>query len=375
MFGGFFTGRRVLVTGISGVKACWLALELIEAGATVIGLDRVFPETLSNFAASGLGSRIRFIQGDIADIRLMDELVAQVDCVFHLAAMALVGEAQSEPRDAYRSNTWGTAVVLEALRRSESVRYAVFVTTDKVYKSKDGAPWQEEDPLGASGPYQVSKACAEFIIHDYFQTYLRSSGKRMAVARAGNVLVGGDLHSSRNHNRAGRIFVDCFDALLDGQPPLIFQPAQTRPYTYGLDILAGYLTLMSCLDDDQVNGEAFNFGPHERFGVSNALIATKLCKLWSDGATWKRGERREEPFVYQSLNWDKSWKRLGWQPAFTLYEALAHTTRWYKAWGQWRNAPLEGGLAAVNQALILEHHEAARDLGIRWALNQREATA
>src|SRR5690242_16566584 len=125
MFEEFFDGRRVLVTGVAGVKGVWLALELLEARATVIGVDSVFPAADSNYMAAGLGGRIQYVQGDITDLAQIQKLADQVDCVFHLAAVALVGEAQENPLAAYRSNTWGTTVVLKAVRRSSSVRYAV----------------------------------------------------------------------------------------------------------------------------------------------------------------------------------------------------------------------------------------------------------
>ncbi|MGH9755768.1 MAG: NAD-dependent epimerase/dehydratase family protein, partial [Blastocatellia bacterium] len=267
MFRGFFKGKRILVTGVTGVKGSWLALELLEAGAQVIGVGIKPPESDSNFVLANLGAKITFHQGDVADLSLMRELMEDTDGVFHLAAVALVGDARRNPLETYRTNTLGTATVLEAIRLSDSVKYAVFVTTDKVYKPKGGEIWNETDPLFATGPYPVSKACAEQIITDYYYNYLRPAGKRLGVGRAGNVIIGGDFYSTEKTNGAGRIFVDCFDALIKKQSPKIFTPKFTRPYTYGLDILSGYLTLMSELDNEGVDGEAFNFGPHEQYGV------------------------------------------------------------------------------------------------------------
>lgn len=368
MFGGFFKKKKVLVTGVAGVKASWLALELLEAGSQVIGVDIKHPEPESNFTASGLAKRITFVQGDITDLSLMKRVMKDVQCIFHLAAMAIVGQARRNPLETYRCNTFGTACVLEALRLSPRVKYAVLVTTDKVYKTKDGA-WVETDPLGATEPYPVSKACAEFIIADYYRAYLQRTGKRVAVARSGNVLIGGDFNSSHKTDGAGRLFVDCYDALMEGRPPVVFNPHFTRPYTYGLDILSGYMALMSQLDKEDVNGEAFNFGPHEVYGVENALVATKICELWGNGIMWKKGPRpdRIEPFQKQSLAWDKARQRLGWQPAYTLQEALRDTTLWYKQWAESGKAAGEGGMYEFNRELIHTHRQAARSLGIQWA--------
>ncbi|MCI0719376.1 MAG: GDP-mannose 4,6-dehydratase [Acidobacteria bacterium] len=364
MFGGFFEGKKILVTGVAGVKGSWLALALLEAGGEVIGLDIKSPEADSNFSAAGLGEKISFVQGDVTDLSLLQNLMRGVDGVFHLAALALVGDARQRPLETYCANTLGTAAVLEAIRLSDSVKYAVFVTTDKVYKSKGDEVWVETDPLVATGPYPVSKACAEYIIADYYRSYLRPAGKRIGVGRAGNVIIGGDFNSSRRTGGAGRIFVDCVEALMEGLAPEIFTPKFTRPYTYGLDILAGYMSLMSQLDCEDVDGEAFNFGPHEQYGIENALLASEICELWGNGVTWQSGTPRDEPFEKQSLSWEKARERLGWQPAYTLSEALRATVRWYREWAERGKAAGEGGMYEFNRALIAEHLAAVHELGV-----------
>ncbi len=364
MFDGFFKGKKILVTGVTGVKGSWLALALLEAGGDVIGLDIKSPEADSNFSASGLKEKIAFVQGDVTDLSLLQSLMRGVDGVFHLAAMALVGDARQRPLEAYRSNTLGTATVLETVRLSDSVKYAVFVTTDKVYKSKGDEAWVETDLLVANGPYPVSKACAEYVIADYYRSYLRPAGKRIGVGRAGNVIIGGDFNSSRKTGGAGRIFVDCFEALMEGRAPEIFTPKFTRPYIYGLDVLAGYMGLMSQLDRDGVDGEAFNFGPREQYGVENAALATEICELWGAGVTWQSGAPRDEPFEKQSLSWEKARERLGWQPTYTLSEALRATVRWYREWIERGKAAGEGGMYEFNRTLIAEHLAAARKSGV-----------
>lgn len=370
MFNGYFEGKRILVTGVAGVKGTWLALALLDAGAEVLGLDLRLPDQDSNFAASSLRGRISFTQGDVTDLALVQQLVGQADGIFHLAAMALVRDAYRNPLEAYRTNTLGPATILEALRLSAAPKRAVFVTTDKVYKPKSGELWVETDPLGASGPYAVSKACAEFIIADYQRSYLSSSGSLIGVARAGNVLIGGDWHSSRRTQGAGRIFVDCFESLAENRAPEIYSPNFTRPYTYGLDILSGYMTLMSMLASDGIAGEAFNFGPYEQHGVPNALLATKICELWGGNIMWRSGPQRDEPFDYQSLAFDKSSQRLHWRPAFTLYESVRSTTRWYKEWMRQGGSAGERSMYEFNRELLREHRIAANNLGIAWAVGE-----
>lgn len=366
MFADFYHGKRVLVTGVAGVKGTWLAQQLLELGSTVIGLDRHAPPADSNFVAADLFNGTTFVQGDINDLPLLQAAMAGVDCVFHLAAVSLVGEARRNPLDTYRSNTLGTATVLEAIRLSDSVRRAVFVTTDKVYKSNGGEPWVETDPLFATEPYPISKACAEEIITDYYRHYLRPAGKRIGIARAGNVILGGDPYSSQRMQGAGHLHVDCFEALIAGRPPELYNPQFTRPYTYGLDTLSGYLTLMSNLDQAGVDGEAFNFGPHERLGVENGLVATKICQIWGSDLHWQSTNPRSEPFEKQSMNWDKARQRLGWQPAYTIYEALVDIAQWYRAWVERGRGQTPGSMVEVNRALIQAHQQAARQLGIAW---------
>lgn len=375
MYGGYFSGRRVLVTGVTGVKGTWLALLLLEAGAEVTGVDIQAPQPDSNFVASGLQSRVSFVQGDVADLELIRQLLADSDAVFHLAAMALVHESKRNPLEAYRSNTLGTATVLEAIRLSSMPKRAVFVTTDKVYRPKNGELWVESDPLGASGPYAVSKACAEHVIADYQSSYFSSGSSLIGIARAGNVLIGGDLNFSARTGGAGRIFSDCFEALIAGRSPEIFSPGFTRPYTYGLDVLSGYMNLMAKLDRPGIAGEAFNFGPWEQNGVPNALLATKICQTWGGDTMWRSGAPRSEPFTYQSLAIEKSRTRLDWSPAYTLYEAILDTTRWYKGWAQWRAEPGIGDLIELNRSLIQSHRDAAARLGIPWALSAKSLSA
>jgi CDP-glucose 4,6-dehydratase len=369
LFGGFFCGKRVLVTGAVGVKATWLCHMLHAAGAAVTGLDLKLPEPSSNFALSGLPRCLRFVQGDVTDLKLMRELLGENDCLFHLAALALVHECRMQPLEAYRANTLGTATVAEAYRLSPTARYAVFITTDKVYAPKQNGLWVEGDPLFASGPYAVSKACAEQILADY-RSYLEPLGKRYGVGRAGNVLVGGDLHSTSRNPGAGRIFVDCYEALIAGRPPEIFSPSFTRPFTYGLDVIAGYMSLMARLEDPGIHGEAFNFGPHEQGGIPNGLLATKICEQWGEGIMWQGGKLRAEPFETQALCWEKSRQRLGWLPAFTLYEGIQNTARWYREWARVHHSPTEGALSTLNLELIRDHQESARRLGVWWATGE-----
>lgn len=367
MHNDFYTGKHILVTGVAGVKGSWLALALLRAGASVIGVDRRVPDLYSNFTATGLEKRIEFIKGDVTDLELMKMLASRVDGLFHLAAVAVVREAREHPFDTYASNTLGVAAVLEAIRTAQRPLKAVFITTDKVYSPKAGEPWVESDTLIASGPYAVSKGCAEFVIADYQRTYFEKSAHLIGVGRAGNVVIGGDFYSSRRTGGGGRIFVDCCEALAEGRQPEIFTPTFTRPYTYGCDIVSGYMTLMARLDQPGIAGQAFNFGPREGYGVSNAALAAKICELWGTGVTWQSGTAREEPFEFQSLSIRKSDDLLDWRPAYSLDQTLRDTIRWYREWAKLGDSATPGCMYSLDLDLLEDHANAAREMGISWA--------
>ena len=189
------------------------------------------------------------------------------------------------------------------------------------------------------------------------------------------MLIGGDLHSSSRTPGAGRIFVDCYEALLAGRAPQIFSPSFTRPFTYGLDVLTGYMSLMARLEELKIQGEAFNFGPHEQGGIANGLLATKICEQWGGGIMWEGGQLRAEPFETQALCWEKARQVLGWLPAFTIYEGIRDAARWYREWAAVRDCPAEGALNSLNQDLIRNHQQSARWLGVWWACAEPKGVA
>ncbi|MFQ6132363.1 MAG: NAD-dependent epimerase/dehydratase family protein [Armatimonadota bacterium] len=354
MFNDFYVDRKVLVTGAAGVKGSWLCWYLLEAGAEVVGVD-CCAQPHGVFEATGLDERIQRHVLDVRDATALRELMAgeHIEAGVHLAAVAIVAEAHARPLRAYSVNVAGTAGFLEAFRQSAAER-AVVITTDKVYAPKGGRPWVEDDPLFASGPYAVSKACADAIARDYAASYLAPAGKSLAVARAGNVLAGGDFHE-------GRIFVDIAQALGRGEEPVILNPAFTRPYTWVGDVVAGYLWLLAKADADGIRGQALNFGPLEPEGIPNGDLATKMCELWGGAKSWRRGRPRDEPFELQSLDCGRALDRLGWQAAYTLDDALRELVAWYKAYFAGQH------MRDLTLDMVRRHVLAARDRGLAWA--------
>lgn len=311
----WYIKKRVLITGVLGIKGTWLTALLLKIGAEVIGLDIRKPDSKLVCVQTGLIDKITFVRGDVCDLALLKQLIQNSDCVFHLAAVSTVGASRKDPLEAYRSNTLGTATIMTAL--STSLVPTVMVTTDKVYHPKL-SPWKEDDLLFAKGPYSVSKACAEKIIEDW-------SLPNIKVARAGNVILGGDPVTSMKYPGSGRIVPDCLEALSNNRKPVIFSPHQFRPYIYGLDVLYGYLLLCS----SSFSGP-FNFGPLEG-KISNQDLVNLICELWGTDLEWKTGEKREEPFFTQEIDWSKAKNKLGWYPRYTIKDALKAVIKWQKS--------------------------------------------
>ncbi len=371
LFKGCFEGKRVLITGAAGVKGSWLTLLLNEAGATTIGLDVRDPTADSAFTTMGLGEHTTLVRGDVTDLPLVQSLVRQADTVFHLAAQALVGLANRYPMETYRSNTLGTITLLEALRLASKPVDLVVVSTDKVYKPRNDndhdEPWTEADPLFASGSYAVSKACAEQVCWDYHHRYLAPTGVRSAVARAGNVIIGGDTYTSRSTGGAGRLFVDCYDALIHGRTPKIHNPGQVRPYTYGLDVLCGYSCLAASLSRPSVVGKAFNFGPPDYRGTDNATLATGICRSWGNNQGWAPGEPRDEPHVFQRLSLDRAQKLLAWRPIYSIDRAIDDTTLWYREWSRKRAFSEAAFMETTAHEILARFLQHARQSKTWWA--------
>ncbi|MFN9547790.1 MAG: CDP-glucose 4,6-dehydratase, partial [Cyanobacteriota bacterium] len=259
----FWKGKRVLLTGHTGFKGSWLALWLLELGVDLTGLA-LAPEPGPNlFDQLELQDRMDHRLGDIRDQDVVKQLVAerQPEVVLHLAAQPLVRRSYNEPLATWETNVNGTLHVLEAVRTLDQPCTAVLITTDKVYRNNEWLfGYREIDPLGGHDPYSSSKAAAEIAIASWRSSFCGSLAHqtpnlRMASARAGNVIGGGDW-------AADRIVPDAMRALAGGSPIAIRNPAATRPWQHVLEPLGGYLLLAERLSQGETNlATAFNFGP------------------------------------------------------------------------------------------------------------------
>jgi CDP-glucose 4,6-dehydratase len=327
-----YKGKKVFLTGHTGFKGAWMLKTLSLLGAEVKGYA-LAPQTPDDL--------FHLIDGDtictsvIADLRdkkrLEYELVSfQPDFVFHLAAQPLVRLSYEIPAETFEVNVIGTANVLDAVRLLEKKCEIVLITTDKVYHNNEWIyPYRENDRLGGYDPYSASKACAELVIDSYRNSFFNpkhydTHKKAIAVARAGNVIGGGDWSQDR-------LIPDIAKAFAIEKPVVIRNPQSVRPWQHVLEPVAGYLLLGTYLcNEPQKFSEAFNFGPQ----LSDALPVEEMLKLAIQ--SWGKGEYKVEQFEGQpheagllKLDISKAINYLKWQPKMNAQQAVSLTMDWY----------------------------------------------
>ena len=342
----FWRGRRVLLTGHSGFKGSWLALWLLELGAEVTGLA-LPPETEpSLFAQLGLEQRLGHHLGDIRDPAPLAELVAATrpEVVLHLAAQPLVRRSYAEPAATWATNVMGTIHLLEALRLLNQPCSAVLITTDKVYRNNEWLyGYRENDPLGGHDPYSSSKAGAELAIASWRASFCgeqphQTPHLRIASARAGNVIGGGDW-------AADRIVPDAMRALGRGEPIGVRNPAATRPWQHVLEPLSGYLRLAERLTAHASLADAFNFGPQLEANRSVRELVEEALRHWP--GSWIDQSDPNAPHEASLLNLviDKAHHQLGWAPRWDFATTVARTVGWYRRVEQGQASARESCLA------------------------------
>jgi CDP-glucose 4,6-dehydratase len=260
------------------------------------------------------------------------------EVVFHMAAQPLVRRSYADPVGTYSTNVMGTVHVLEAIRKTPTVRAVVCITTDKVYQNQEWVwPYRETDPLGGFDPYASSKACAEIASAAYRSSFfspVQSDGRRtaLATARAGNVIGGGDWSEDR-------LIPDLVRGFCFGRPVLIRRPGAIRPWQHVLEPLQGYMVLaQSLLAEPEKFASAYNFGPGDDDGWPVERIATKLVEMWGDGASWTRdADAGQHEAHYLRLDTSKARFELGWEPRLKIETALEWTIDWYHAWREGQN--------------------------------------
>jgi CDP-glucose 4,6-dehydratase len=313
-----------LITGHTGFKGAWLSLLLKQQGHQVSGIS-LAPEPGALFEVAGLDADLEHdIRLDIRDAEATAKAVQQVspEVVFHLAAQPLVRESYLEPRLTFETNVMGTLNVIEAVANTDSVKAHVVITTDKVYKNVNRVEgYKEDESLGGDDPYSSSKAMADIMTQSWIKSF---PGIPTAIARAGNVIGGGDVSKDR-------LLVDLLQSFSQGVPTSIRYPDAVRPWQHVLDCVNGYVALADELLAGGGLGE-WNFGPAPESFVSVRSIADAASKLWGDEASWideSAGNHLHEAGLL-ALDSSKSEAQLNWRNKLKFDDSLAWTIAWKK---------------------------------------------
>ena len=316
----FWRDRPVFVTGASGLLGSWVVRQLLAAGADVVALVRDWVPR-SEFIASGLVHEVRVVRGDVRDQETLERALGEYEIatVIHLAAQAIVGVANRNPVSTLDTNVRGTWTVLEAARRTPTVKQIVTASSDKAYGDQEVLPYTEDAPVYGRHPYDVTKSCADLIA----QMYASAFALPVCVTRCGNFYGGGDL----NWNR---IVPGTIRSVLRGERPIIRSDGRyTRDYIYVEDGARAYITLAEKLGENPaLAGQVFNFSYERRVTVLE-LVDRILEVMGSSLKPDVRNEASNE-IRDQYLDATKAKTMLGWRPAFEFDDSLRTTVDWYK---------------------------------------------
>jgi CDP-glucose 4,6-dehydratase len=317
----FWNKRKVFITGATGFVGAHIAKRLVESGSDVVCLQRdaICENSLDVF---GLRGRLTVINGDLEDLPLMERILNEyeIDAVFHLAAQALVGAANRSPLSTFETNIRGTYLLLEACRRSSTVKRIVVASSDKAYGSHKTLPYMEDFPLQGRFPYDVSKTCTDLITQSFAITY----GLPATITRSANIYGEGDLNRSRII--PGTIF-----SILSGEDPIIRSDGTpVREFIHVDDVVSGYLLLAE--EIEKTAGSAYNFGTNEP--VQMLDLVERILKLMNPEGKLRPHimlkTKIDREIDEQYLSGEKFFTEFGWKPLISLDEGLRKTIEWYK---------------------------------------------
>lgn len=329
MFNNIYKDKKVVITGHTGFKGTWLTRWLMMLGAEIMGISDGLPTNPSMFEILDLEKQINH---KVIDIRSAEPLAQAIqefepDFIFHLAAQAIVSTSYIDPLHTISTNVLGTAHLLDAIRLLSKPCVAVIITSDKCYENVEWEwGYRETDHLGGKDIYSASKGAAEVIFHAYFHSFLKQQSHiRIASARAGNVIGGGDWAKDR-------IIVDSVLSWNNEQPVMIRSPAATRPWQHVLEPLSGYLWLgANLISNENLNGESFNFGPRAEQNRRVIELISDVFKYWNKDFDCYRitGNVPFHEAGLLKLNCDKALLHLRWEPTLFYEECVRMVGEWY----------------------------------------------
>lgn len=330
----FWQDRRVFITGHTGFKGSWLLLWLLQLGARVNGYSLAAKPEPNLFRClwPALQGEFINIEADLANRSALQHAIlkTQPEVVVHLAAQALVRESYRDPLSTWQTNVQGSLNLLEALKTLQIPCAVVMVTTDKVYVNREWEhSYRETDRLGGHDPYSASKAAAELAIQSWRSSFCGPASHqtphlRIATARAGNVIGGGDW-------AADRIVPDAMRALASQHPVRVRNPMATRPWQHVLEPIGGYLLLAEqLLTSTSPPCEAFNFGPPLSSNRPVRELVDTMLHQWA--GAWELDQQTEELHEAGLLNLaiDKAHHQLGWKPRWDFETTVVRTVGWYR---------------------------------------------
>jgi CDP-glucose 4,6-dehydratase len=358
-----YKGKSVLITGHTGFKGSWLASWLIQLGANVTGIALNPPTHPSHFEELNLAGQLEDLRLDIRNQVDLESEVLRIkpDFVFHQAAQSLVRKSYEDPIETWQVNLMGTLNVLEALRKLDKNCAAVLITSDKCYENVEWIwGYRETDVLGGADPYSASKAASELAIRSHIKSYfpMESSKIRIASARAGNVIGGGDWARDR-------IIPDCIRSWTDQETVNLRNPHATRPWQHVLEPLSGYLILgLKLMSNRETHGESFNFGPLTNESRSVLELVREMSKYWSQ-VKWNEDLTVEDSVQEAGLlklNCEKAQHHLSWHSTLNFSDTVRMTSAWYKSY--YENS---GNILEKTNEQILEFTRIAQLQGLKWA--------
>ena len=365
MFKNIYYRKKVLITGNTGFKGSWLTSWLIKMGASIVGVSKDIPTTPSMYEALNLEDNIKHYSIDIRDLKALKNVISdeKPDFIFHLAAQAIVSISYKDPVETITSNVLGTVNILEALRDVKHKCCAILITSDKCY---DNVEWvwgyKETDQMGGKDVYSGSKGAAELLIKSYIGSFFSDNKLvKIAVARAGNVIGGGDWATDR-------IVVDCVKAWDKGVRVEIRCPEATRPWQHVLEPLSGYLALgVELWRDNLRQGEAFNFGPKSEQSRTVLNLIHDLAHEWgfetADEAYQVTGVVPFNEAGLLKLNCDKALFYMKWQPTLSYQETVQYVGDWYASY--YKENDKDMVVKTYNQ--IADYEGKATGQGLIWA--------
>ena len=350
LFKGIYRNKKVLITGHTGFKGTWMAFLLKEMGAEVCGFSLAPVDTPNHFDLLNLKNNIKHIVGDIRDADALNRAIQdfQPEFVFHLAAQALVRESYANPVNTFDTNIMGSVNLLEAVRKCNSVRSLVYITSDKCYENVEWIwGYRENDRLGGHDPYSASKGAAEIVFSAYARSFFsQRENFGAASARAGNVIGGGDW-------AADRIIPDCMRAIQNGMPIKLRNPNATRPWQHVLEPINGYLALGVKLYNDPVTFKgSWNFGPSTSQIRTVEEVANSIVKYIGKGTVEiESSDQKQHEANLLQLNCDKAHQLLDWSPMWSVEKTLDMTAEWYKVFMN------EGDIEATTKAQLQDYYQ------------------